>query len=229
MLRRRKLFVLIISLLAFLSACSSESTEEKIHSHLQEAVELEKGFEEQQKEITELERQEQELYSQIINLGMEDFEKIQELSQQAIEIIEQRSEKIDLEKESIAASEVEFTKTADFIDDLEEQEVKDTASTMFDVMNNRYSAYYALYDAYTESLMLEEQLYTMLQQEDIQQEDLTEQINTINNSYQEVLEANDQFNEGTVEYNALKKEYYELAGIDVSYEENPAGGKSDSE
>ncbi|UJL47800.1 YkyA family protein [Virgibacillus sp. NKC19-16] len=224
---KKSIIILSISLSTILAGCSGESTEQQIHNHLEEAVSLEEGFEQQQEEITELEKQEQELYSQLIDLGTDEFDQIQEISQQAIDIVDQRSEKIELEKESIDASQEEFNQVSDLIEDLEEEETKAKAEEMYNVMDNRYTAYDDLYTAYTESLELERELYTMLQQEDLEQETLTDHINTINESYQQVLEANEQFNEYTVEYNALKQEFYELAGIDVEYEENPAGDEDE--
>ncbi|WP_249869919.1 YkyA family protein [Oceanobacillus saliphilus] len=213
------LFILSTVMLALLTACSGQSTEEQIHSHLEEAVVLEAEFEDQQSVITDLEVQEQEIYNQIIDLGMDDFDQITELSNQAIGIIDQREEEIDVEKQSIEASHEEFAKIEDLITNIENTEVQDKANSMYDVMNNRYRSYGELNEAYVTSLELERELYTMLQQEDIEQEELTAHINSINDSYERVLQSNDEFNNYTVEYNALKKEFYEAAQLEVSYEE----------
>lgn len=219
---KKPLFIIFISLLAILSACSGESTKEQIHNHLEEAVSAEAGFEKQQGEITELEKQEQKLYSQIIDLGMDKFDKIKELSQQAIKVIDQRSENIKLEKESIDASKEAFNKIEKPIEGLEEAALKDKAEKMYKMMNDRYKAYDDLYKAYTKSLELEKELYTMLQKEALEQEELTDQITSINSSYEKVFDANDQFNKATVAYNDLKKEFYKIADINVTYEENPS-------
>ena len=224
---KKPLFMLVIGLIILLSACSGESTEEKIHNHLEEAVALEQDFEDVQSEITKLEKQEQELYSQIIDLGMDEFDKIKELSDEAIGVIDERAEKITAEKESIEASQEEFNQTKDLIENLEDGDLKNKALSMYDVMEKRYKAYDTLNGAYSESLKLEKELYAMLKKEDLQQEELTGQINKINESYEQVLNANDQFNEATVEYNALKKEFYEQAGIEVTYEENPSSGNTE--
>nr|WP_245831814.1 YkyA family protein [Oceanobacillus senegalensis] len=61
----------------------------------------------------------------------------------------------------------------------------------------------------------------MLQREDLKQEELTDHINKINDSYQKVLDANKEFNQYTVEYNELKKEFYQAAGLEVTFDENP--------
>ncbi|WP_227001773.1 YkyA family protein [Virgibacillus necropolis] len=218
MLYRKLAIIILLSVIALLSACSGASTSEKIYDHLEEAVTLEEAFEKQQDDIVKLEKKEQELYSQIIDLSMDEFDKIKSISQEAISVIEKRKEKIKLEKESIDASKEEFKKIEGLIEDLEEKKAKDRATKMYDVMMDRFDAYDKLNDAYTESLKLEKELYKMLQEEDLKQETLTEHIKKINDSYKKVLEANENFNTFTEKYNQLKKEFYESANIEVNYE-----------
>ncbi|MGY0692238.1 YkyA family protein [Virgibacillus sp. FSP13] len=225
---KKIMMVVSICLIAGLVACSGSSTKEKIYDHLEEAVTLEEAFEKQQDTIVDLEKNEQQLYGKIIDLGMDDFDKIKDLSQQAIETIEKRSKKVELEKESITASKEEFIKTEDLIDELEDKKTRDKAEKMYDVMMNRYQAYDSLNKAYTTSLKLEKELYTMLQKKDIEQETLTEHITKINDSYQEVLEANKDFNTHTTKYNKLKQEFYKVADIEVEYEDGKPADKKDS-
>lgn len=215
----KKLPLLFFGIIFILSACSGESVEEKIHTHLEEAVTLEEDFKAQQSEITDLEKQEQEIYKQIIDLGMDELDKIIELSEEAITIINERKEKLDIEKESITKAEEEFQSIESLLDDLEEETVKTKAEEMFQTMINRYNSYEELYNAYTESLEYEKELYTMLQEKELEQETLNEQIAKINESYEEILSANDQFNEHTIAYNELKQEFYEAANINVTYSE----------
>lgn len=206
-------------LLIILSACSSESTEEKIHTHLEETVLLEQEFEAQQSEITELEKQEQEIYAKVIDLGMDDFEEITQLSQDAITIIEERGEKIDTERESIHGAKEEFQSIEALLEDLEEGDAQTKGEEMYQVMMERYDTYDELYEAYKESLNLETELYTLLQEEEVEQDELNEQIEKINEKYEQILTANDAFNELTVEYNNLKQDFYEAANIEVTFEE----------
>ncbi|TFJ94510.1 YkyA family protein [Lentibacillus salicampi] len=210
------LFILVI----FLSACNGTATSEQIYNHLEKAVELENTFEEQQDPIVKLEQKEQEIYSQIIDLSMEKFDEMKKLSGQALDNIEARKEKINLEKESIEASKEEFSNVEGMIKDLEEDATKEKADDMYSVMMDRYDAYDKLHQVYTESLTLEEELYKMLQQEDLEQDKLSEHITKLNESYQKVIDANQAFNELTTEYNALKEEFYKAAEIDVEYEGN---------
>jgi DNA repair exonuclease SbcCD ATPase subunit len=211
--------LLLLGLLTIISACSSESTEEQIHGHLEEAVAQEKGFEEQQSNITELERQEQELYSQIIELGTDEMDKIKELSQKATEVVTEREEALKAEKDSINSAKEEFQKTEDLISDIEDEQLKETAENMYSTMMDRFTAYEKLYQVYATAIQQEKDLYGMLQDEGTEQEELTDHINTINESYEQVLDANESFNESTASYNDLKKEFYSQAEIEVEYED----------
>lgn len=211
-----KKWIFLLFSVTTLVACNSTTIEEKMYGYLEEAVKLEEGFSDQQKKITKLEAEEQDIYNEIIDLGMEDLEKIKQLSQTAIDNINQRTELIGLEKEIIESSQSEFLKTEELIGKISEQELKRKSEEMFEKMNNRYEAYYKLNEAYLNSLDLETELYEMLQNEDLKQEDLTNHIEKINKSYEQVLEANKAFNELTLEYNDLKKEFYRQAGFDVA-------------
>lgn len=203
--------------MVFLLAGCGNSPETQIYNHLEEAVKLEEGFQEQQDEITKLEQEEQELYKQIIELGIEELDQIKDFAEKALVSIETRSEKINLEKESLDASRSEFELSKEFIEEIKDEDVKQKALTMYETMINRFEAYNNLNKTYNESLDLEEQLYKMLQREDLEQEDLQEHIEKVNLKYQEVIDANSVFNDFTSEYNELKKDFYEVAEINVKY------------
>ena len=220
MISKNKFIILLyMTVLIILTACNNESASEKIYTHLEEAVQLEKEFEDQQDLITDLEVKEQEIYSEIIDLGMEEYNQIVELADEAIEIIHERKTLIEKEKNSIEASQEEFRKIEPLLEEYEDGKTKDKGKEMFEVMINRYTSYEKLNKEYINSLEKEEKLYELLKDEDLEQDQLTNQINKINDSYQQVLKANDAFNSYTVQYNDLKREFYELAEIEVNYKE----------
>ncbi|MUV36276.1 putative lipoprotein YkyA [Lentibacillus sp. JNUCC-1] len=217
--KRTILITAFMMIISFLSACTGTSTSEKIYDHLEKTIELEEDFEAQQKPIVELEKQEQAIYKEIIEIGMDDFDKIKSLADDALDIIEQRREKLDTEKESINKAKKEFSEIESLVKDIEDEKVKEQAKEMTTIMDERYEAYDQLYNAYTDSLNKEEEMYTMLKDKDLEQEQLSEQISKVNESYQAVLEANETFNEHTVKYNELKKAFYDAAGIEVESSE----------
>ena len=209
-----KLFTVIV-LLITMFGCSTKSAEEQIHQQLTKAMELEEAFKQQQPKITKLETEEQEIYSQIIAHDMEDEEKLQELVEQAIASIDERAEEVEVEKESIEASKKEFSKIEDLLLQIEDKETRETAKEMYERMNDRYDAYDDLYTVCQKTLQLEKELYTMIVEKTPQQE-LTEHIQKINENYELVLDANEQFNTYTLEYNDLKDEFYDTANLEQS-------------
>lgn len=209
------LFLSIISLL-FLAACNS-STEEKIYEHLEKAVNAENEFMDEESSIADLETKEQEIYGKVIELSMEDFDKIKKLSKQAAENIDKRKELIELEKESFDNSKDEFSKSKDLIEKLSEDDVKKQGKKMYSTMNDRYEAYSNVYGSYNKVLENEQELYKLFQDKDTEQEAVSDQLNKLNDSYEAVIKVNDLFNEKTKEYNKLKKKFYEKAELNVEY------------
>src|SRR5699024_5245187 len=130
-------------------SCGSETTEEQIHQYLEEAVELEEDFLAYEEEIASLEQEEQDIYETITDL--DDFSRIKELSKEALDIIQERSDKLNQERDSIEASEEAFQKSKPLIADLDEKNVRKKAIEMYDVMNERYEAYAHLYELYKDS------------------------------------------------------------------------------
>ena len=195
-----------------------------MYEHLEESVHLEAEFEEIQDQIVELEAKEQEIYSQIQDLSKDEIEEIKKLSEEAIESINERSTLITSEKESISASRLEFEKVKDLIDELEDEEMKGKAEEMYDVMMERYEAYDKLHETYLETLGLEEDLYALFQDDELKQEQLLEQITLVNDSYEKFLEQNNNFNDATAAYNTLKEEFYNVAKLDVKFDNNNEEG-----
>lgn len=217
-LKKLVLFILLILMIG-LVACSGASPKDKISDHLEKTVDLEKVFEERQADINALEKKDQDLYGEIIQLSEDEFDQVEELSDEAIEVIEKRQAAIDIEKESIEASKAEFQKMERLIGDLEEEKISDKAKEMYDVMIKRYDAYEKLYKAYVTSLEQEEKLYVLFKKKDVTQEELATQITEVNTKYEEILKENDAFNVHTISYNTLKKEFYTIANIEVIYED----------
>lgn len=217
----KKIYLFFVTLavpLFFITGCNNQSAEEKIHKHLEEAVQSEEEIEEGQQEINELKQKEQELYNEILDMDMEQFDQIQELSQEAISTIEVREEKIAEERESMEASEEAFSNVESEVEDLEDETVRALAEEMYTIMEERYEAYYHFSDVYQSSINQEKTLYELLQQEDLKQETLTEHINELNDTYKQTIDLNEQFNQLTVAYNEAKRAFYDASSLNVSYD-----------
>lgn len=213
--------LVIILILTILTACTQgPSTAEQMYEHLEKAIELEENFAAQQEPLLELERKEKELYDEIIQKTSSEFEESVELSRQAIDIIHERRDIMDLEKESIEAAKEEFDKVTPLIEELDQEEAKETAEQMVEAMDQRYEAYLELYENYLQSLDLNEELYKMLQNEELTKEKLENQIEQVNESYDAIMAANETFNEFTRTYNDLKMKFYEQTELNIEMPED---------
>lgn len=194
-----------------LVACNNEeNVMDKVSEHIEATVEIEAAFEENQEKIYELEKEDEKIYNEIIGLGTEDYEKVVELSTEAMDLLEERMEYVKLEKESLDESRIEFEQIAPLIDKISDPEEKEQAEKMYETMINRYDAYEVVYGNYAESIELTKSLYSLFQQEEFKENEVYAVIANVNDSYDEVLKANETFNKETVLYNSLKEEYYEM-------------------
>ncbi|RVT67234.1 hypothetical protein EM808_01775 [Niallia taxi] len=218
--------VLIILIITSLSACKgSESSGEKMHEKLEDVVELESEFEKQQDPLVKLEKNEQEIYAKIISLGLEKMDEIKTLSDEALASVAKRKEYMDKEEESIQESKEAFEKVKPIMEDMDgknEKELKKQAEKLYDVMMDRYEVHDKLYANYTTGLKYDKELYEMFKNKDVKIDALEEQIQKINEVYQKVLDNNEEFNKLTKQYNDLKIDFYEKAGMEVKVEDKQA-------
>lgn len=214
--RYKSIILFLISTL-FLVACSGESVEEQMYQHMEESVRLESEFVAQQEPLSELERKEQEIYQEISELSVEEFDQIKELADLAIESIEQRKELIEAELSSIENSKKEFDKIKPLVEDLDDEELKTAAIDLLDMMEERYQAYLTLHEAYQTSLNYDTELYELLKKEDLEEPEFTEQIEKVNGQYQVIIDSNGAFNDATETFNSMKREFYNLTDLNITY------------
>jgi len=192
-----------------------------MHGKLEQVVELEKEFEDQQDPLVKLEKSEQEIYAKIISLGLEKMDEIKSLSDEALASVAKREEYMNKEEESIQKSKEAFEKVKPIMEDMDEDEkdLKAKADDLYNVMMDRYEVHDQLYANYTTGLNYDKELYEMFKNKDVKIDALEEQINKINEVYQKVLANNEEFNKLTKQYNEQKLDFYKKAGVEIKVEE----------
>lgn len=198
-----------------LSACLMEKPEEKIYSILENVVDMENTFKEQQKPIAQLEKQEHELFNKIVSLNMEQYDQIQSLSKEALKILDERDNMMNKELESMKQSKEEFAKIKDAVSKIKDENLKEQIKNLQETMDKRYETYDQLYSNYLEALKLDRELYHLLQKKDLSLNKLEEHIQLINNAYKKVKEENDTFNQLTKKYNEMKMNFYLDAELNI--------------
>lgn len=207
----RKIGLAIILLVVFttMTSCNKgEKITEQTIAHLEQIIEIEKGFEESQEKIYALEKEDERLYQEIISLEAKDTKKINTLTNEALSLLDERLSLLEKEKESIANSQTEFEKIAPLIEKMEEEEIKDKAQKLYDTMMKRYASYEAVADTYTESIQRTKELYYFFQEGSFMEEEVYAVLENVNEGYEAVTKANDTFNRETISYNRQKDEFY---------------------
>lgn len=211
MMNKLKHFLILLLLCFVLISCqSNDHVIETIYDHLTATVLIEENFEKYQEQINELESEEHEIYNELIGLGDDDKEEIKELTKEAIYILDEKMEYIQLIKETLAESRKEFIKIEPFIDQVKDEVQLEYVNKMYDTMIKRYESYDKVYDSNVDSVQLTNELYEGFSSDDISAADIYSLIGDINDSYEAIIEANEQFNKETILYNGLKADFYEL-------------------
>ena len=208
------LLVVFISVAILAGCINGKSPEEKIQTILEKSAAEESDFVEQQKPLNELEKSEKDIYDEIIKLGMKEYDQIVELSDEALDNIEDREQLIEKEHNSMQDSQKQFEKVKGQIKKIEDGEAKDQALKLEDTMQARYTAYEDLYNKYIKSIKQDRSLYELFKKEEVKMNELESQINLINDSYTEVINANENFNQLTKKFNEQKENFYEKIGIE---------------
>lgn len=217
-LKKIFLTVVIIALFVLTGCFNRQTPEEKIYEILENVVKLEEVFEDQQKPLLDLENEEKALYDQIISLGMKEYDKIVELSNKAIEIVDKRKELMEKENNSILSAKEAFVKIEPIISEIEDDKTKKLGEKLYDTMMKRYEAHEQLFEKYMEGLSNDRKLYEMLKNKEMSMKELQDQIEKINKTYEEVIEVNQLFNDSTNQYNQEKMEFYKQSKLDVEFE-----------
>ncbi|AXF55523.1 YkyA family protein [Salicibibacter kimchii] len=210
---RTKAYVIVLgaSVLWALTACSEP--EQSLQMHLEEAVEVEETFVEQQAPIVAAEEAEKERFEEMIELGLSEMEEIEVLAEEAIAYVDEREARMDAERKSLSEANQVVEEGAVHVREMDEEEVRAKAEAVIGVMGQRYEAHGDLYEAYAEGLRLDRELYEMLVDEDLAFEDLEAHVDAINDTYETVDDHKETFNEHTATFNDRKEEFYRLAGL----------------
>jgi hypothetical protein len=213
-LQKKQIFLLAIITIFTLTGClNQESPTEKIFEVLEQVVEAEKVFEEQQDPLVSLEKEEKTLYDKIGSLSMKNQSEIITLSDEALQMVDKRKSLIEKEQKSMMASKKEFLKVKELLKELKEPKQTKQAQLLYKTMMQRYDAHDTLFNDYIESLNDDRELYQLFKKENVTLDQLESQVKKLNESYQAVFKANEAFNNLTKKYNKEKLVFYEESGL----------------
>lgn len=211
------LALILFAVIMVLTACFHQKTPiEKIYDVLGKVVLAEKGFDQQQDPLVSLEKSEKGIYDKIIGLGMKKYDQIVKLSNEALDIVSKRKEYMEKETASIGESKREFKKLALIKGEIKDPILLKQVNDLYSIMVQRYKAHDTLHNDYLKGANGDEKLYQMFKDKNLSLEKLETQINYLNDTYQKIFDANENFNKLTKRYNDTKLKLYKNSGLNKS-------------
>jgi predicted phage tail protein len=208
-----------VAIFVLMGCVGGSSPQENIHKVLEETVAMEKQYVEVQKPLQSLEEKEKEIYSEIMNLGMKEFDKIVKLSDDALKNISERTDYIEKERKAMKEAKEKFSNLDEFITKLEDKKLKNEAGKLEETMTDRYQLHEKLTASYLDALSQDKELYELFKKKELTMEELEKQITSINEAYEKTLKLNNEYNSKTEQFNKLKQGFYSTAGIEVEEKE----------
>ncbi len=218
MSNHRIVFICIFFMTSLLFIGCHHSPEEKVYNYLEEGAQVETTFQEESASFIALEKEEVEIYEQMVTLPVEEMEKITTLVEEAISLAEERTQLLEQEKQIMKEAFEQYETAKDAMDELQTVE-ESIVLEMKRWIKERENAYFSLHDRYVEGIEKDIQLYESMTNEELTMEELKEQVQAINDIYEQVEEDQQTFNDATKAFNEVKTELYEELGFQVKMKE----------
>jgi len=210
--------VIIILTFFVITACQNDETEADIYHYLEETAIHEETLGTTRDEMAELEDDEHQLYTDLIEQSFDDQETIEKYVEEAEQLIAERLQLVNQEKEHMKRSQEEFSQIEPLINEVANEDTQASAKKMYEIMLKRYDIYDEWYEKYVERLDQEEVLYDLFLEEEFDLGKVNKQVETINQSYDEAQLILDEFSEQTKKYNEAKKAFYEQSDLNIAFD-----------
>ena len=201
--------IVTVSLVLLLSACSfGENTEEKLSNILTEIYNSESDYRNVQLELSETEKKEQTNFQSMMELTKDQKEKLTQQVEENAKLLEKRLELVKKESASIKKASEKMVDIDTLISNTKDDSDKDNLKKMEEALKNRYAAYDALTDQYNNLANLQDELYNMLIDEDVEVKTIQDKVAKVNEQNEVVQKAVDKFNELTTQLNQVKEKVF---------------------
>lgn len=213
--RLMTLYLLFASLILTV-ACGDHKVEENIYNHLEETVEIERELPTIHEKLAQLEKEENDIYDQIFEESLENKAALQSIADDALKILDEQREHIVEEAETIDQSQTEFIQIKPLIDELGKDDIIDQAEQVYEAMVERYELYEQWFESYEQSLNINEELYNLFFEDDLDVDQFNLLVESSNESSEQAQINLTELSEQTSTYNNLKTSFYEQLDLNIA-------------
>lgn len=196
----------IFTSVLLLSACSGPAAGEQLDAVLNDTFDAEKEYRETQKKMEELEKDEQQLFESIMALTQEQQDEVDSKAEEALASAQERLELLAAEKESMGNAQENFKEIDTVIAETDDAQLKEELGSLKKKMQERFDAHGQFTEAYETLNGLQQELYTMLMDEETELQTMQEKALEVNEQNTAVQDAVTAFNNSTEQFNEMKNQ-----------------------
>ena len=205
----KRITALILGLVFILSACNNEIDElETFYVKFQETLDVESEISEISDDFNRLENRRGQIQE---DLSTAERSELNEMSESLAENTSERLELINEESSVMEESRTAAEESEELIGDISNEDYRQQAEALIAAADDRYAKHGELMESFKNVLGSEEELFEYLQgDENLSQDDIDDQINTLNEEYDRLTALQEEYSTATDRLNEVKREVYEI-------------------
>ncbi|WP_462420369.1 YkyA family protein [Salinicoccus sp. Marseille-QA3877] len=205
----KRITALMLGLVFILSACNNEIDElETFYVKFQETLDVESEISEINDNFNRLENRRGQIQE---DLSTAERSELNEMSESLAENTSERLELINEESSVMEESRTAAEESEELIGDISNEDYRQQAEALIAAADDRYAKHGELMESFKNVLGSEEELFEYLQgAENLSQDDIDDQINTLNEEYDGLTALQEEYSTATDRLNEVKREVYEI-------------------
>ncbi|MBY0097968.1 YkyA family protein [Mesobacillus maritimus] len=207
------LIVIVILGVIFIQYQSNDNQATKIQEIMEKSSSFEREFIENQKELDQYRQKSHAVYSEVIHLEVKDKDLIIQKLEDVNEYIRIKDKLLKEAEESFLKSYNEATSIKEHVKELKDEDQKNQATKLVNLINERKKVLDPFFDDYQEQLTLQTSLYQQMIDGNFDFGKLDEMISDINVYSKEMAEIIQQFNEYSKQSKKVENDFYKMAEV----------------
>ncbi len=207
------LFLIIVLLLMFCSACTSQIKQKKlVFQKLNKITKMEQKFEKAGETIQSLEIKELEFYEKIYLYKVNEVNKRQDAAKHAINLLNKRKEKINEESKLIHDIDIKIEELQTINIETKDEKFRNEVYLFVKTWRERTKLYDQLNKKYKQAIETDLSIYNLLSQKKVDLNNVKSKTKNTNRIYKDVINLNDQLNLYTQKLNDIRNHLIEKYG-----------------
>lgn len=211
-----RLAMISVGCVLFLVGCQSDEKEaENIQDKLNEAAVYEENFQDNQESLEAYRDKEQSIYEDIIQGDIQERDAILEQADEGKTCLKKQNELVIEGQDYMEKAYETSTSIKSNIEQIEDKQEQDQAAELLNVIKERKGEIESYFDLYEDQLHTLYTFYEALESDDVPLDDMSQQIDEVNDTNEDMEDHLKSFNQATETYNEEEAAYYNIVEEDA--------------